>query len=597
MQTLPQGVMLNAYPDSIGSRLADVVELLKKPEFKDAFSLFYILPTFFHSDLDRGFSIIDYCLNEELVGPEDLVELERLGIQIKLDLVLNHLSVRSPQFQDLLRNGEDSPYRDFFIDWDEFWRDNGTLGQDGQIIPDKAFLDKLFMRKPSLPVLKVRFPDGSLKAYWNTFYQKVNFADITALDFAEIEGLSADEAEAIANHVTIVIKDKGYLEAVDLAHVAHLKHDIIKAVCGKREYLGQMDLNARSELVWKFYDDTLRMLSEYGARIIRLDAFAYLHKEPGLPNFFNRPGTWHYLQRLKSMAQKYTLTIFPEIHAEYGSGIYEEIAREGYPIYDFFFPGLVIDALDRGTGEALRRWMEEIRAKGLQTINMLGCHDGIPVLDLRGKLVDGVYRPGLLSDEQIDATMQNIIDRGGLTKNLYGADGKKIDYYQVNATFFSALGEDEDKLLLARAIQMFMPGVPQVWYLDLFAGTNDYAAANSGRTAGHKEINRTTLKWIDLEEGLQRKVVLDQLELIRLRNCSPAFRGELTIFDTEDHLLHVSWQHPEATVSLKADLRRRSFAVYGGDGANQEVLIASAPKGPLPSPDMPSRADTSRVRR
>ena len=65
-------------------------------------------------------------------------------------------------------------------------------------------------------------------------------------------------------------------------------------------------------------------------------------------------------------------------------------------------------------------------------------------------------------------------------KNLFGADGKKIAYYQVNATYFSALGEDERKLRLARAIQMFMPGIPQVWYLDLFAGTNDYEAATTG---------------------------------------------------------------------------------------------------------------------
>jgi sucrose phosphorylase len=583
-QTLPQGVMLNAYPDSIGSRLADAIELLKRPEFEGAFSLFYILPTFFNSDLDRGFSIIDYDLNEELVSAEDLAELDRLGIQIKLDLVLNHLSVRSPQFQDLLKKGEASPYRDFFIDWDEFWREHGTPGEEGQIIPDQAFLDRLFMRKPTLPILKVRFPDGSLKTYWNTFYQKVDFAEITALDFAEIEGLDAEQAQAIADHVKIVTRDKGYLEAVDLAHVAHLKDEIIKAVCRKREYLGQMDLNARSELVWKFYDETLRKLCEYGARIIRLDAFAYLHKEPGQPNFFNRPGTWIYLHRLKSMAQKYGLTIFPEIHAEYAAGIHEEIAGEGYPIYDFFFPGLVIDALERGTGEALRRWTAEILAKGLQTINMLGCHDGIPVLDLRGKQVDGAYRPGLLDDEQIDATMQIIIDRGGLTKNLYAADGKKLDYYQVNATFFSALGEEEHKLLLARAIQMFMPGVPQVWYLDLFAGTNDYAAAKQGRTAGHKEINRTTLKWVDLEEGLRRPVVLDQLALIRLRNRSPAFRGELTIFDTEDHLLHLCWRHPEATATLKADLRRHSFSVYSGDGTSQELLLRGAPPAAAPSP-------------
>jgi len=579
-QSLPKGVMLNAYPDSIGNKLADTVELLKRPELKDAFTLFYILPTFFNSDLDRGFSIIDYNINEDLVSPDDLNELNELGIQIKLDLVLNHLSVGSPQFQNLLLNGEDSPHRDFFIDWNEFWDGNGTLGPDGQVIPFKEHLEKLFMRKPGLPVLRVRFPDGALKTYWNTFYQKVDFDEITARDFADIDGVDSQLAATLAYHVNILIKDKDCLESTfleDLAKregIAYLKDQVIEVVCRKREYLGQMDLNARSELVWEFYDETLRKLSEHGARIIRLDAFAYLHKEPGQPNFFNRPGTWDYLQRLRGIAQKYGLTVFPEIHAEYGTGIHEEIAQEGYPVYDFFFPGLVIDALDRGSNEALLRWIADIEAKGLQTINMLGCHDGIPVLDLRGKQVNGSYRAGLLSDEHIYTTIERVIDRGGLIKNLYGADGKKIDYYQVNATFFSALGEDERKLRLARALQMFMPGLPQVWYLDLFAGTNDYAAAKSGRTAGHKEINRTTLEIIDIEAGLKRPIVLDQLGLIRLRNVSPAFAGEMKIFETEPHLLHISWQHPEATATLKADLRKHSFTVYQGDGTNEEVYMS-----------------------
>jgi sucrose phosphorylase len=572
--------MLNAYPDSIGRTLADTVEMLQRPEFKDTFSLFYILPTFFNSDLDRGFSIIDYDINEELVRPQDLEALNRLGIQIKLDLVLNHLSVRSPQFQDLLKHGADSPYRDFFIDWDEFWRDHGSPGPDGRVIPDQAHLAKLFMRKPDLPILKLRFPDGSVKAYWNTFYQKVDFQEITARDFSEIKGLDPQAAEILAHNVKILLKENDciepkYLEDLaDREDLSHFKQAIIDVICRKREYLGQMDLNARSEKVWEFYDETLRKLSAHGARIIRLDAFAYLHKEPGQPNFFNRPGTWDYLRRLRGIAEKYGLTIFPEIHAEYGAGIHEEIAGEGYPIYDFFFPGLVIDALERGDGRALLRWVAEIRSKGLQTINMLGCHDGIPVLDLHGKQVNGSYRPGLLSDEHIDATVECIIERGGLTKNLYGADGKKIDYYQVNATFFSALGEDERKLRLARAIQMFMPGVPQVWYLDLFAGTNDYAAAQRGRTAGHKEINRTTLKLIDIESGLERPIVLDQLDLIRLRNTSPAFSGEMQIQDTEPHRLHISWRHPQASATLEADLRDLSFTVDCTDTKNGDTRLA-----------------------
>ncbi len=83
------GVMLNAYPDSIGDKLSDTIAMLQKPEFKDAFSLFYVLPTFFNSDLDRGFSIIDYNINQDLVSKKDLEDLKSLGIELKFDIVLN----------------------------------------------------------------------------------------------------------------------------------------------------------------------------------------------------------------------------------------------------------------------------------------------------------------------------------------------------------------------------------------------------------------------------------------------------------------------------------------------------------------------------
>lgn len=573
-KALPGGVMFNAYPDSIGEKLSDTVTLLKRPELKDAFSLFYILPTIFNSDLDRGFSVIDYNINEELVSADDLAELNKLNVMFKFDLVLNHLSVGSPQFQDLLERGDDSPYKDFFIDWNEFWHDHGKMGPDGIVMPDEEHLNKLFMRKPGLPILRVCFPDGTRRLYWNTFYQQVTYPEFQAADFAGMEGIQPDQAEEIAATLNNAIQAKEDLEKLDLGELSHIKESVLAIACRKCEYLGQMDLNAGSELVWQFYDDTLKQLRDFGGKIIRLDAFAYLHKEPGEANFFNRPGTWNYLERLRGYAEKHDLIIFPEVHAEYGTGIHSEVAGENYPIYDFFFPGLVIDALERGDNEALLRWIAEIEDNGLQTINMLGCHDGIPVLDLKGKEVDGVYHPGLLDDEQIDSVVDRIIDRGGRVKNLFGPDGKKIAYYQVNATFFSALGEDERKLLLARAIQVFMPGIPQVWYLDLFAGKNDYEAADNGGVAGHKEINRTTLGLDDIEERIGLPVVRDQLALIRLRNTSTAFRGEMTIHQTDSSLLHISWEHPEANATLRADLRNLELEVTQVVDGDEEILVS-----------------------
>ena len=574
---LPKGVIFNAYPDSIGRNLSDIAHMLKRPEFKDVFSLFYILPTVFNSDLDRGFSIIDYDLNDELVSREDLEELHKLNVMFKFDLVLNHLSVGSPQFQDLLKHGDKSQYKNFFIDWNEFWHSHGEISPDGHVIPHEEHLKKLFMRKPGLPILKVRFPDGSDRPYWNTFYQEVAYHEIAAHDLLqalEIEELTHEDAENIAAIVNDVLNAKRDVTEIDLGDFSHHKDDIVFVVEQNRKYLGQMDLNAQSEEVWGFYDETLKKLHEHGGKLVRLDAFAYLHKEPGEVNFFNKPGTWEYLGRLKRIANKYDLILLPEIHSEYGYRLHEEVAAKGFPIYDFFFPGLVIDALDRGTNRHLLRWIGELMEKNIKTINMLGCHDGIPVLDLRGKEIAGVSNEGLLSDEEIDAVIDEIMDRGGRVKNLYGPDGKKISYYQINATFFSALGEDERKLRLARAIQMFMPGVPQVWYLDLFAGTNDYAAADKGGAAGHKEINRTTLTNSDIEYGLSRIVVRDQLELMRLRNKSPAFDGELEIQDSDEHRLHLTWKHHGCIATLNADLRNYGFSVTHKGEACEEYVTS-----------------------
>jgi len=558
---ISNGVMLNAYPDSIGHKLSDTIKMLQLPEFKDVFSLFYVLPTFFNSDLDRGFSIVDYNLNEELVTKKDLKALKELNIILKLDIVLNHLSVASPQFKDVLEHGENSKYKDFFIDWNTFWEANGKKNSDGIIIPKEAYLNKLFMRKSGLPILNVQFPDGSEKPYWNTFYQEIKFNTIKKEDLKDIEGLSSRNAILICEKVNFAIQNNLDLKTFNFNELEQFKEKTLQIVLKKRSYLGQMDVNARSELVWNFYEETLARVSSFGCKILRLDAFAYLHKEVGQTNFFNKPGTWDYLERINQIAKKNDLILLPEIHSEYGSNLHDEVAKENYPIYDFFLPGLVIHTLETGNNKALLRWINEIISKGYSTVNMLGCHDGIPVLDLKGKEVKGIYTNGLLEDKEIESIMKTIMERGGRVKNLYDPTGKKLSYYQVNATFFSALGEVEQKLLLARAIQMFMPGIPQVWYLDLFAGKNNYPAADKAGSGGHKEINRTALSEEDIEQGLQKEIVKDQLEIIRLRNTLKAFSGQISIKKVASNKMSILWEHNNSKAHLEANLETFSFSI------------------------------------
>ncbi|KAA3657713.1 MAG: glycosidase [Chloroflexi bacterium] len=559
---LPNGVMFNAYPDSCGGSLDKIVELLRKDAFEDVFSLFYILPSVFNSDLDRGFSIVDYGINNVIATEKDVHDLQALDIELKLDFVLNHISVQSHQFQDMLKNGEDSPYIDFFVDWNKFWAGHGEMGPGGYIIPDEKHLKKLFMRKPELPILKVPFPDGTSRFYWNTFYQKVTVVPPDAADLQAIEGLTAEDAETVVSLIKASVKNGDSIYEIDLGAYEPHQSQILRFI--ERNcihYLGQMDLNAKSEMVWDYYEQTLKQMKDYGAKIIRLDAFAYLHKEVGRSNFFNEPGTWEYINRLKQLADKYGLLLLPEIHSQYDEKIHEKLAHNGFALYDFFFPGLVINALESGKNGYLVKWIREVVENGFVTVNMLGCHDGIPLLDIKG----------LLDEQSIDEMIDVILDRGGMVKNLFGPDGKKISYYQVNATFFSALDENHKKFLLARAIQMFMPGIPEVWYLDLFAGTNDHEAAEKG---GHKEINRTDLSMAEIETRLQTSIVQEQLNLLRFRNTFPAFGldADLTIQDSDEHQLTLVWSKDGYEASLHADLRSYEYDIVCSSNDEKKVF-------------------------
>lgn len=490
------GPMLNAYPDSMGGKLKDIVDFLEN-EGKDVFSSFYILPSLYHSDLDRGFSVIDYNLEESLAQKKDLDKIQELGIDLKLDFVLNHASVNSPQFKDLLSKGEDSEYRDFFIDWNKFWSGYGEMTSEGYIAPDKQYIDKMHFRKPGLPILFVDFPDGTKHPYWNTFYQEVNVDDNT----------------------------------------------------GKKTYLGQMDLNIKSQKVWDFYEEVLDKLSGYGAKIIRLDAFAYAPKEPGKKNFLNEPETWDLLEKLHVMADRRGIKLLPEIHARYEEKIYSIIAKKGYMVYDFFLPGLLITAIEKNNASLIYNWASEIINNKIETVNMLGCHDGIPLLDLKG----------LLPEETIQEIIDLIVSRGGYVKDLHG---QKNLYYQVNATYYSALGEDDKKMIFARAIQLFMPGKPQIWYLDLLAGANDHEAVKRAGEAGHKEINRTNITRSQLKDNLKREVVNKQLELIRLRNTHPAFHQDAQItVEQKDNKLFIYWNYNSDIISLIADFGNYDYEI------------------------------------
>jgi sucrose phosphorylase len=167
---------------------------------------------------------------------------------------------------------------------------------------------------------------------------------------------------------------------------------------------------------------------------------------------------------------------------------------------------------------------------------------------------------GLLSAAQIEALVARIGDNSGgtsVTSRVHGG------VYQTSCTLYDALGRDDRAFLLARLLQLFTPGIPQVYYVGLLAGRN--VAVPAGADA--REINRRRYTDAEVEAALRQPVVRELRELLRLRTEHPAFGGAFTVREAGGELV-LEWRHGDATAELRADLARGRWQVsFSGAGA------------------------------
>ena len=172
-------------------------------------------------------------------------------------------------------------------------------------------------------------------------------------------------------------------------------------------------------------------------------------------------------------------------------------------------------------------------------------------------------RPGLLSEQRIHDLVENIHERSGGTSRLAtGPAASNLDLYQVNCTFYDALGRDDHRYLAARMIQLLLPGTPQIYYVGLLAGTNDMdllASSGVGR-----DVNRHRYSPAEVEEALERPIVCRLIEMLRWRVTEPAFDGDFELLASPDHQLAMRWSSPESTITVTIDLRTATIETRAG---------------------------------
>jgi sucrose phosphorylase len=309
----------------------------------------------------------------------------------------------------------------------------------------------------------------------------------------------------------------------------------------------QIDLNVKAEVTKAFIKDSLMYLAGKGASVIRLDALAYTIKKRWTDCFFIEPDIWEILDYIKTIPKGYDVGILPEVHGHYS--IQMNLSKRGYWVYDFALPMLVLHTLYDGSKKRLISWLKQCPVKQFTTLDT---HDGIGVVDVQD----------LLSDKEIERIKEKIFSREADVKVLHDLTTtyRNLDIYQINCTYYSALGNNDDAYLLARAIQFFTPGIPQIYYVGLLAGENDIEFLKA--TKEGRNINRHYYTREEIEKNLQRPVLKKLINLMKFRNTYPAFNGDFKVPESEgDYLLIILWKKGKYEAKLRANLKTYRFSI------------------------------------
>jgi sucrose phosphorylase len=319
----------------------------------------------------------------------------------------------------------------------------------------------------------------------------------------------------------------------------------------------QIDIDVNSPGGRAFITDSLRSLCRRGVSMIRLDAFAYATKKAGTSCFFVEPNVWEILDFARTVVEPYGVHLLPEIHEHHRMQL--ALASRGYWVYDFALPMLVLQAIYDANGANLVQWLRRCPSRQITTLDT---HDGIGVVDV----VD------LMSREEIETTKANLYGRGANIKPIYSSAAyDNLDVYQINCTYYSALGNRDDAYLTARAIQLFAPGVPQIYYVGLLAGENDIELVETTKVG--RDINRHGYGVGEVERELERPVVRALLRLMELRNTHAAFTGALDVRLLESgrklECIRTSGPHK---ARLSADLSTCRFTVEYTHPENRTIV-------------------------
>lgn len=494
---LQNKIQLITYADSLGKDFKELDRALDL-YFTDVVAGIHVLP-FYPSSSDRGFSPKTHLEVDPIFGTWD--DVKKIGIHhdFMCDVVVNHVSEQSTWFQDYLEKGDKSAYSDYFITAEKF---SHRIKKNRQLLPRAILkLEKFIntLRKVD-PVFHL---GGVNKAVLRKIYRPrpgTPFVEKTFKDGSKKQIWCTFSAD-------------------------------------------QIDVDITNPAIRQYFKDVLIFLASQGVKLVRLDAFGYAAKERGTNNFLI-PQDYEFVQELAEVAHEQGMAILPEVHNHYTLQVNLAQTKGVDYVYDFALPLLVMNALFTKQHGHLSNW---IKIRPDNCITTLDTHDGLPVPDVED----------LMPEEERQMVCETIRKNGGKDAlRASGTNSSNLDVYQINCTYYSALAENDNAYALARAIQFFVPGIPQVYYVGLLAGKNDPELLD--RTGNGRDINRHAYTLDEIAQEIERPVVKRLFQLIRFRNSYPAFNGEFYQKESPTHQLILGWKNEKAACDLTIDLEMQT---------------------------------------
>ncbi len=289
----------------------------------------------------------------------------------------------------------------------------------------------------------------------------------------------------------------------------------------------QVDLNFAEPEVLVEMLDVLLSYVEQGAHMIRLDAIAYLWKEPGT-SCLHHPNTHRVVQLFRAVLEEVApwVILITETNVPHEENVsyYGDGSNEAHLVYNFPLPPLTLDAVIREDTGHLQRWAASLPQPAGTTgfLNFLASHDGIGLLPTHG----------ILSDEERDALIQTVRDRGGRISFKSSSAGDIP--YEMNVNYLSAVADpnlpDAQRariFLVSQSIMLCLAGVPGIYVNSLLGSTNWPDGVE--QTGMNRTINRQKLEYDSVvaelaQPGSLRHLVFEGFKrMLRARASDPAF--------------------------------------------------------------------------